>query len=112
MAFDAGVKRLGTPMGTLFLNMVPVSVIAVRAMLGEAPHASEIAGAALVGIGLALTVWTPRVAAVASARAGHRALNPLRLTALSYRRPRLAGPCRCLTTFHPGPGPCSRWPPC
>lgn len=60
LAFNAGVRRLGAPMGTLFLNMVPVSVIAVRALLGEAPHANEIAGAALVGLGLALTVWTPR----------------------------------------------------
>jgi len=63
LAFNAGVKKLGAPMGTLFLNMVPVSVIAVRAVMGEAPHASEILGAALVGMGLALTVWTPKVAA-------------------------------------------------
>lgn len=63
LAFNAGVKKLGAPMGTLFLNMVPVSVIAVRAVLGEAPHANEILGAALVGIGLALTVWAPAAAA-------------------------------------------------
>lgn len=62
MAFNAGVKQLGAPLGTLFLNMVPVSVIAVRAVMGEAPHANEIAGAALVGLGLALTVWTPKPA--------------------------------------------------
>jgi len=60
LAFNAGVKKLGAPMGTLFLNMVPVSVIAVRAVMGAAPHASEILGAALVGLGLALTVWTPK----------------------------------------------------
>lgn len=62
LAFNAGVRRLGAPMGTLFLNMVPVSVIALHAAMGEAPQAREIAGAALVGLGLALTVWTPRVA--------------------------------------------------
>ena len=62
LAFNAGVRKLGAPMGTLFLNMVPVSVIAVRAVLGEAPQASEIFGAALVAAGLALTVWTPRAA--------------------------------------------------
>lgn len=62
LAFNAGVKQLGAPLGTLFLNMVPVSVIAVRAVMGEAPHASEILGAALVGVGLALTVWTPKAA--------------------------------------------------
>ncbi|HEY8878590.1 MAG TPA: DMT family transporter [Roseateles sp.] len=71
LAFNAGVRKLGAPMGTLFLNMVPVSVIAVRAVLGEAPHANDIFGAALVGAGLALTVWTPAarpVPAVATAR--------------------------------------------
>ncbi|MCY4753032.1 DMT family transporter [Pelomonas aquatica] len=68
LAFNAGVRKLGAPMGTLFLNMVPVSVIAVRAVLGEAPHASEIAGAALVGLGLALTVWTPAPARLPQAR--------------------------------------------
>ncbi|HEY1128101.1 MAG TPA: DMT family transporter [Roseateles sp.] len=62
LAFNAGVRRLGAPMGTLFLNMVPVSVIALHAVMGEAPQANEIAGAALVGLGLALTVWTPRAA--------------------------------------------------
>jgi drug/metabolite transporter (DMT)-like permease len=59
LAFNAGVRKLGASMGTLFLNMVPVSVIAVRAVMGAAPHANEILGAALVGAGLALTVWAP-----------------------------------------------------
>lgn len=63
LAFNAGVRRLGAPMGTLFLNMVPVSVIAVHAAMGHAPHANEIAGAALVGMGLVLTVWAPKAAA-------------------------------------------------
>jgi drug/metabolite transporter (DMT)-like permease len=66
LAFNAGVRRLGAPMGTLFLNMVPVSVIAVRAVMGEAPHANDILGAALVGAGLLLTVWTPAPVAVAA----------------------------------------------
>ncbi|MBI3347912.1 MAG: DMT family transporter [Burkholderiales bacterium] len=65
LAFNAGVKRLGAPLGTLFLNMVPVSVIAVHAVMREAPQANEIAGAALVGLGLALTVWTPKAAPAA-----------------------------------------------
>ncbi|WP_457445122.1 DMT family transporter [Roseateles sp. P5_E4] len=68
LAFNAGVKKLGAPLGTLFLNMVPVSVIAVHAVMGEAPHANEIAGAALVGLGLALTVWAPKAAAVPAPR--------------------------------------------
>lgn len=62
LAFNAGVRKLGAPMGTLFLNMVPVSVIAVRAVLGEAPQANEIIGAAMVGLGLGLTVWAPMAA--------------------------------------------------
>jgi len=68
LAFNAGVRKLGAPMGTLFLNMVPVSVIAVRAVLGDAPHANDIVGAALVGAGLALTVWTPAAAPAPVAR--------------------------------------------
>ena len=48
--------------------MVPVSVIAVRAVLGDAPHANDIVGAALVGAGLALTVWTPAAAPAPVAR--------------------------------------------
>ena len=67
LAFNAGVRKLGAPMGTLFLNMVPVSVIAVHALMGHAPQANEIAGAALVGLGLALTVWTPKPAPVRAA---------------------------------------------
>ena len=59
LAFNAGVKRLGAPMGTLFLNMVPVSVLAVRALLGTLPQPQELLGAALVGAGLGLSVWTP-----------------------------------------------------
>lgn len=68
LAFNAGVKRLGAPMGTLFLNMVPVSVIAVHALMGHAPQVNEIVGAALVGLGLALTVWTPKAAPVRTAQ--------------------------------------------
>jgi drug/metabolite transporter (DMT)-like permease len=68
LAFNAGVRQLGAPMGTLFLNMVPVSVIAVHAVMGQAPQANELLGAALVGLGLALTVWVPRAAPTARTR--------------------------------------------
>lgn len=76
LAFNAGVRRLGAPMGTLFLNMVPVSVIALHAVTGEAPQAHEIAGATLVGLGLALTVWAPWAAAAQPPRAARLGATP------------------------------------
>jgi len=62
LAFNFGVRRLGAPVGTLFLNLVPLSVIAVRAWQGQAPHANEIEGAALVAGALALNAWPGRAA--------------------------------------------------
>jgi drug/metabolite transporter (DMT)-like permease len=60
LAFNFGVRRLGAAAGTLFLNMVPVSVLAVRALTGTPPHASELAGVALVGVALAINAWPAR----------------------------------------------------
>ncbi|WP_169516996.1 DMT family transporter [Azohydromonas australica] len=60
LAFNLGVRRLGAPIGTLFLNVVPLSVIAVRALLGAPPQASEIMGAGLVAMALALHAWPAR----------------------------------------------------
>lgn len=60
LAFNLGVRRLGAPAGTLFLNMVPVSVIAVRAVLGNAPQTNELIGTALVGMALVLNAWPAR----------------------------------------------------
>lgn len=37
LAFNLGVRRLGSPLGTLFLNMVPLSVIVGRAWMGQTP---------------------------------------------------------------------------
>lgn len=64
LAFNLGVRRLGAPVGTLFLNVVPVSVIAVRAVLGAPPQASELIGAGLVAMALALHAWPARGAPV------------------------------------------------
>jgi drug/metabolite transporter (DMT)-like permease len=60
LAFNFGVRRLGAAAGTLFLNMVPVSVLAVRALTGTPPRASELAGVALVGVALAINAWPAR----------------------------------------------------
>lgn len=60
LAFNYGVRRLGPTVGTLFLNMVPVSVLAVHALQGQAPRASELLGALLVGLALAGNAWAGR----------------------------------------------------
>ncbi len=57
LAFNFGVRRLGPAVGTLFLNMVPVSVLAVHALQGQAPSASEGVGAALVAAALGFNAW-------------------------------------------------------
>lgn len=51
-AFNFGVRRVGAPIGTLFLTTVPVSVLVMRAILGSPPRATELAGAAMVGLAL------------------------------------------------------------
>lgn len=56
LAFNFGVRQLGAPTGTLFLNAVPVSVLAMGALLGSLPHANELVGTALVGLALWLNV--------------------------------------------------------
>ncbi|MBX3621634.1 MAG: DMT family transporter [Rhizobacter sp.] len=63
LAYNFGVRRLGAPVGTLFLNMVPVSVIVVHALLGQPPLANELVGAGLVAVALAFNAWPARPAA-------------------------------------------------
>ena len=77
LAFNLGVRRLGAPAGTLFLNMVPVSVIAVRAVLGHAPQANELIGTALVGLALALNAWPARSAGADRRPAAAKPAAPL-----------------------------------
>lgn len=57
LAFNLGVRRLGAPMGMLFLNVVPLSVIVVRAWMGQPPQGNEILGAVLVASALVLNAW-------------------------------------------------------
>lgn len=63
LAFNFGVRRLGPAAGTLFLNMVPVSVLAVHALQGQMPDAAELSGAALVALALGFNAWAGRRAA-------------------------------------------------
>lgn len=54
VAFNAGVRQLGPVTGTLFINCVPLSALAIATALGQPPAAHELAGAALVGLALVL----------------------------------------------------------
>jgi len=60
MAFNFGVRRLGAVAGTLFINMVPVSVLGVHALLGQAPTGAELGGAGLVALALGVNAWAGR----------------------------------------------------
>lgn len=82
LAFNFGVRRLGPTVGTLFLNAVPVSVLVVHALQGQAPSDAEMAGSALVAVALGFNAWVgARTARPAQAGAfgqsngvrGHRA---------------------------------------
>lgn len=57
LAFNLGVRRLGAAVGTLFLNVVPLSVLAVRALQGHPPQAAELGGALLVAVALGFNAW-------------------------------------------------------
>ncbi|HEX6634046.1 MAG TPA: DMT family transporter [Usitatibacter sp.] len=48
LAFNRGVRALGPVNAMLFINMVPVSAMAIGAALGQHPGAPELAGSALV----------------------------------------------------------------
>jgi drug/metabolite transporter (DMT)-like permease len=48
LAFNFGVRTLGVVAGTGFLNLVPLSAIAIGTALGHVPQAHELVGAALV----------------------------------------------------------------
>ncbi len=65
LAFNFGVQRVGAPTGTLFMNVVPVSVLAVHAVLGAPIQPAEIGGAVLV----ALALWLNASASAAAQEA-------------------------------------------
>ena len=60
VAFNFGVRRLGAPTGTLFINCVPLSALAIATALGQPPGAQELVGAALVALALVVTTRPAR----------------------------------------------------
>ena len=76
LAFNLGVRRLGAPIGMLFLNVVPLSVIVVRAWMGQAPQGNEILGAVLVAGALVLNAWKAGAPLVSARRLPCVEVNP------------------------------------
>jgi drug/metabolite transporter (DMT)-like permease len=69
LAWNEGIKRLGAPNGSLFINLVPVVTFAIAIAQGYRPGAVEIGGAALTVAALvAANLVGRRPAAQASAR--------------------------------------------
>ncbi|WP_022980208.1 DMT family transporter [Ideonella sp. B508-1] len=64
LAFNIGVRRLGPTVGMLFLNVVPVSAMVMKALQGHPPQTEELLGTALVAMALGLHAlpagWRPR----------------------------------------------------
>ena len=54
LAFTAGVKKLGAVNGMLFINVVPISALAIGVARGQHPGAAELIGSALVIAAIAL----------------------------------------------------------
>ena len=76
LTFNLGVRRLGAPIGMLFLNVVPLSVIVVRAWMGQAPQGNEILGAVLVAGALVLNAWKAGAPLVSARRLPCVEVNP------------------------------------
>jgi drug/metabolite transporter (DMT)-like permease len=67
LAYNFGVRTLGVVSGTAFLNMVPISALAMSVVLGHVPQAHELAGTALVVAALLVHVGGQRPAKPAAA---------------------------------------------
>lgn len=63
LAFNHGVRVLGTTWGTLFLNVVPLSALAIGTAFGQRPQLHELLGAATVMAALAWHAAPRRAAA-------------------------------------------------
>ena len=48
LAFNKGVRQLGATQGIVFINLVPVSALAIGALRGAMPGSAELAGGVLV----------------------------------------------------------------
>ncbi len=63
LAFNYGVRALGTVTATAFMNFVPVSVLLISLGLGKLPTLMELAGTAMVVMALLLHTMASRAAA-------------------------------------------------
>lgn len=52
IAWNEGVRRLGPPVATLFINLVPLTAFAIRTAQGTPPVPAELAGVGLVTLAL------------------------------------------------------------
>ena len=73
LAFNRGVRQLGPVNGMLFINIVPISALAIGVARGQHPTAAEMIGSALVVAAIVLQyrmLIAKPAAAPAAARAG------------------------------------------
>jgi drug/metabolite transporter (DMT)-like permease len=82
LSWNAGVRRLGAANATLFINLVPITALAIRIAGGYQPAAAEYAGtglviAALVGANVAARLALPRSEATNTPVLGRSTLSVL-----------------------------------
>ena len=76
LAFNYGVRTLGTVTGTAFINFVPVSALLMSAALGRLPTVNEAVGMAMVvGALLIHTALSRKASAPAPARIAQPSQN-------------------------------------
>lgn len=76
LSYMQGVRRLGAVTGTAFLNLIPVSALALGAAFGQQPTAAELLGCAIVVGALLMHSLLPQRAAARQARQAHRPATP------------------------------------
>ena len=64
--WNAGIARMGAARTALFLNLVPVSTMAIAALAGQPPRAVQGAGAVLVLAAVGAPAWWSRRSRVAA----------------------------------------------
>jgi drug/metabolite transporter (DMT)-like permease len=75
--WNAGVSRIGAARAAVFMNLVPVSSMAIAALEGQAPSAAQALGAVIVVGALLMASWPSQasLAPAAQAQAEPRALR-------------------------------------
>lgn len=74
--WNAGVSRIGAARAAVFMNLVPVSSMAIAALEGQAPTGTQVLGGAVVIGALLMASWPTQasLAPVAEAAASRRAM--------------------------------------